>query len=502
MPQSNYINAFYANFLGHAPDWYKATIIGFLIINPILAITAGNFVAGWALIAEFIFCLAMALKCYPLLPGGLLAIEAVVMGLTTPAGVYKETVANFSVILLLMFMVAGIYFMKELLLFIFTKVLLKFRSKIGVALIFCSLSALLSAFLDALTVVAVVITVAQGFYLVYVRIASGHPPHHRGEHAHPAFDGADLDHQDLNDFRGFLRNIMMHASVGTALGGVCTLVGEPQNLLIGQLADWNFLEFFQRMAPVTMPVLLVGLATCFLVEKFRIFGFGIELNEDVRKVLTAYDRAESSKRSRREQARLIVQAIAAIFLVIALGFHLAEVGIIGLTIIVLQTAFNGVTDEHHIGDAFREALPFTALLVVFFAVVAVIHDQHLFSPIIQSALALEGKNQLVAFYFANGLLSIISDNVFVATVYISEVYESLQQGAITREQFDLLAVTINAGTNIPSVATPNGQAAFLFLLTSALAPLIRLSYGRMVWMSLPYAITMSSTGLAAVYFLL
>ena len=45
-------------------------------------------------------------------------------------------------------------------------------------------------------------------------------------------------------------------------------------------------------------------------------------------------------------------------------------------------------------------------------------------------------------------------------------------GTITREQFDALAVAINTGTNIPSVATPNGQAAFLFLLTSALAPLI------------------------------
>jgi NhaB family Na+:H+ antiporter len=28
------------------------------------------FVAGWLLVAEFIFTLAMALKCYPLLPGG------------------------------------------------------------------------------------------------------------------------------------------------------------------------------------------------------------------------------------------------------------------------------------------------------------------------------------------------------------------------------------------------------------------------------------------------
>jgi NhaB family Na+:H+ antiporter len=50
------------------------------------------------------------------------------------------------------------------------------------------------------------------------------------------------------------------------------------------------------------------------------------------------------------------------------------------------------------------------------------------------------------------------------------------------------------------VATPNGQAAFLFLLTSALAPVIRLSYGRMVVLALPYTITMSLTGLAATYF--
>ena len=47
-------------------------------------------------------------------------------------------------------------------------------------------------------------------------------------------------------------------------------------------------------------------------------------------------------------------------------------------IIVLLTAFNGVTEEHQIGKAFEEALPFTALLVVFFAIVAVIHEQHLF----------------------------------------------------------------------------------------------------------------------------
>ena len=106
------------------------------------------------------------------------------------------------------------------------------------------------------------------------------------------------------------------------------------------------------------------------------------------------------------------------------------------------------------------------------------------------------------FYVANGVLSMISDNVFVATVYIGEIKDALLDGVLTVEQFDLLAVAINTGTNIPSVATPNGQAAFLFLLTSALAPLIRLSYGRMVYMAIPYTLTMSVTGLLAVIYLL
>ncbi len=69
----------------------------------------------------------------------------------------------------------------------------------------------------------------------------------------------------------------MHGAVGTALGGVTTLVGEPQNLLIAEKAGWNFIEFFLSMAPVTMPVFVCGLITCLLLEKFKVFGYGTEL---------------------------------------------------------------------------------------------------------------------------------------------------------------------------------------------------------------------------------
>ena len=84
--------------------------------------------------------------------------------------------------------------------------------------------------------------------------------------------------------------------------------------------------------------------------------------------------------------------------------------------------------------------------------------------------------------------------MFVATVYINEVRAAFDAGEITAEHLEILAVSINTGTNLPSVATPNGQAAFLFLLTSALAPVIRLGYGRMVYMALPYTVVLTVVG--------
>jgi NhaB family Na+:H+ antiporter len=489
------------NFLGHAAEWYKLTIVLFLIMNPIVLVALGPFVAGWLLVGEFIFCLAMALRCYPLQPGGLLAIEAVVLGMTSPETIFHETEANFEVIMLLIFMVAGIFFLKDLLLFIFTKLLIRVRSKIMLSLLFSFVAAVLSAFLDALTVTAVIITVAAGLYGVYHKVTSGKGFDDDHDHADDSGIGAET-REDLDQYRGFLRNLMMHGAVGTALGGVCTLVGEPQNLLIGEIAGWEFGEFFVRMLPVSIPVFIVGMLTCVAVEKFKVLGYGVQLPFAARRILEEYDRREDEKRTNRQRASLGVQLLVVLFLVVALAFHWAEVGLIGLAVIVLATAFTGIVEEHRLGHAFEEALPFTALLVVFFAIVAVIHDQHLFQPVIQWVFSLDQESQVPVFFMANGVLSAISDNVFVATVYINEVFQALEAGDITREHFEMLTVAINTGTNIPSVATPNGQAAFLFLLTSSLAPLIRLSYGRMVILALPYTITMTITGLLATIYIL
>ena len=74
--------AFIRGFLGHSPTWYKLTIAAFLVVNPLVLTVSGfdgPIVVSWLILLEFIFTLAMALKCHPLQPGGLIALEAVLM---------------------------------------------------------------------------------------------------------------------------------------------------------------------------------------------------------------------------------------------------------------------------------------------------------------------------------------------------------------------------------------------------------------------------------------
>lgn len=481
----------YKLFLGDSPGWFKLTILAFLGLCFPLKLMLGVTALGWLFLGMFILTLAMALKCYPLQSGGLLALAILALGLTTPATVWHEIESNLEVIALLVFMVSFIYFMKPLLSLVFAKLIVSVERKWLLALIFSATSAFLSAFLDALTVMAVLIAVFSSLYSVYEKIHSSQASDYDKDDIP---DREELGGDTLEQFRSFIRSLMMHGAVGTALGGTATMVGEPQNLLIAEKMGWSFSQFASEMAQISLPALLAGFATCLALERTGAFGYGAQMDTSVRDILKGYVREQDQKRTASEIYRLCIQGICGILLIAGLGFHVMEVGLMGLCLMVLLTALTGINEEHRIGHAFEESLPFVALLCIFFVVVGMIHDLHLFSPVIQWVLDMPVDSQPQVFFLANGALSAISDNVFVATVYINEVQASFNGGEIDREHFESLAVSINTGTNLPSIATPNGQAAFLFLLTSTIAPLIKLGYLRMVSMAAPYAFVLTLVG--------
>ncbi len=490
------LQAFTSNFLGKTPLWYKITILTFLVVNPLIFYFISPFAAGWVLLLEFIFTLAFALQCYPIPPGGLLALEAVIIGMTTPEGVYNEVASNLPTILLLIFMVAGIYYIKDVIILLFTKVFISVKRKAVLSFLFCVISALLSSFLDALTLMAVIIAVCFNFFAIYHRVAGGGSDNTGGK------GGANSGYLELEEFRGFLRNLIMHGAIGTALGGTMTIVGEPQNLMIGNMMNWSFLEFFTQCSVISVPVAIVGFILCPVLEIVKFPGFGYQLPEKVRQIITNDYNSKFTKLNKQAIFLYTTQCVIGALLILTLAFHVAEIGLIGVALIIVLTAFTGVTKEHDFAGAFSNAMPFVALIIVFFAILAVVHDQELVTPLIKWVFKFEGKSQLLALYFVNGTLSFISDNVFIASVFIKEMDKAFLAGAFSREWYEKLAIVVNMGTNIPAVATPNGQAAFLFLLTSSLAPLIKLSYLDMVKLAFPYTIVMTLTGAIAVYFFL
>ena len=479
-----------AMFLGHTPVWYKKAVLAALVMNVVFYFALGTLITSWIILFEFIFTLAMALKCFPLQPGGLLALQVLAMQLTDSHHVYEEVEHGLPVILLVIFMVAGVHFLREMLFKFINKVLLGIKSRVVMNVVTIMVVAVLSAFLDALTILAVLIAIATAFYDVYEKVVSkvGYSDAPDSEDGHIN----ELHREDLDDFRAFLRGLLMHGAIGTAIGGVCTLVGEPENIVIGSAAEWDFVTFATMVGPATMPTLIAGIFTCFVLEKAGWFGYGAALPDAVRQILADEDKKLQAKATRGDTLVIYFQLVVAILMIIALSLHLAEIGLIGLAVIILASSAIGVTDEHSIGQAFTEGLPFASLLVVFYVIVAMINSQEMFTPVMNWVLEMEGSQQVFMVFLTNGFLSAISDNVFVATIYMNQITPLMEQGLMSREIFEAQSVAVVMGTGIPSMSTPNGQAAFLFLLMSSIAPRIRLGYGRMVYMALPYFLVCTS----------
>ena len=95
-------SALFRNFLGNAPAWYKAAIVAFTHPQParVLRRPARTCRCGLAAVIKFIFSAGDGAEMLSVRPGGLLVIEAVLIGLTTPQSVYTETVNAFPVVLL------------------------------------------------------------------------------------------------------------------------------------------------------------------------------------------------------------------------------------------------------------------------------------------------------------------------------------------------------------------------------------------------------------------
>ena len=148
---------------------------------------------------------------------------------------------------------------------------------------------MLFAFLDALTVTAVLITVFIALYGVYEK---EHSSIGLDYNENEKFDRKEMGSDSLEKFRSFLRSLVMHGAVVTALSGVATLVGEPQNLLIVEKKGWDFMTFAAEVTHVSFPAFIAGLCVVVAVELTGTFSFGAKLEPHVIDILKGYIETE------------------------------------------------------------------------------------------------------------------------------------------------------------------------------------------------------------------
>ena len=126
----------------------------------------------------------------------------------------------------------------------------------------------------------------------------------------------------------------MHSVVGTALGGAFTIVGEPQNIIIGERLGWGFMEYLYYMYPVAIPVLIAGLIVTSLLELTGKLGYGAQMPESVRNILKRNIEEADADRTNADKGKLMIILLVGMYIIVALGLHVAEVGIIGLSILI------------------------------------------------------------------------------------------------------------------------------------------------------------------------
>lgn len=180
------------------------------------------------------------------------------------------------------------------------------------------------------------------------------------------------------------------------IGSVATLVGNPQNMLIGTFSHWSYLGFFAAM----LPIAIVGLAIDFFVLQFF---FRQKLNG----VLEQPEILRSSKLDRPLLVKSMI-VTAAVIIGFAAGVRLSLMAILGASSLVLIA--NRRPDEIFAKINWSLLLFFGSLFVVVGGInkAGLIDQAHNF---LSGYFSISTTQQVSTFSFASLVLSNVFSNV-------------------------------------------------------------------------------------------
>lgn len=180
------------------------------------------------------------------------------------------------------------------------------------------------------------------------------------------------------------------------IGSVSTLVGNPQNMIVGTFSHWSYLKFFFAMLPIAM----IGL----VIDYFALTFF---FKQEMKHQLKPHEVVHEQKIDKP----LLYKSLAVMAIVIvgfSAGAELAFMSILGAAILILVA--NKRPDEMFAKINWSLLLFFASLFVVVGGInqVGIVDQAHKF---LENYFSISTTQQIVGFSFASLILSNIVSNV-------------------------------------------------------------------------------------------
>ena len=208
--------------------------------------------------------------------------------------------------------------------------------------------------------------------------------------------------------------------IASNIGGTATLIGDPPNILIGGQVGLTFNDFVYHLAPVIVVVLIVHVLSIHLI-----WGRSMQSPAEMRARVMAFDekQAISDPRLLKLASAVLALVIVAFMLARPLGLDSGTIGMAGAALLLMLDNI-GKSAEHQSESVLRVYNEIEWITIFFFIglfiVIAGVEHAGLLKLLADQLLAATGGDFAVTGYsilWASAVLSAIVDNIpFVATM--------------------------------------------------------------------------------------
>jgi Na+/H+ antiporter NhaD/arsenite permease-like protein len=208
--------------------------------------------------------------------------------------------------------------------------------------------------------------------------------------------------------------------IASNIGGTATLIGDPPNILIGSQAGLSFNDFVYHLTPVIIIVMVVQAVIIHFV-----WGKDLKASHDAEERVLAMNAADSIEDWRLLKQSLVILGVVIVAFVLARPLHLepATIAMSGAAILMLldNWVHNSEKAAHNIHATFGDVEWITIFFFIgLFVVVHGVDVGGLLTLLANKLVAATGGNMAHAGYailWASAFLSAIVDNIpFVATM--------------------------------------------------------------------------------------